>query len=155
MKLATVFAFALAAVGTNASAIGKRQSCPEAVRFGIPHIVPSDLQPGTDFTINVDFGCAVNYFGIIPRYIDFYIEVPSGNNGYEPPILLARRDFGVPAPPLSPAFTFTGQFPHYSFTEGAAYDIATNIIYPVNGTDGSEVLIQGGVTYLPITVTSS
>ncbi len=47
MKLATVFAFALATVGTNASAIGKRQSCPEAVRFGIPHIVPSDLQPGT------------------------------------------------------------------------------------------------------------
>ncbi|KAK0229478.1 hypothetical protein EDD85DRAFT_889862 [Armillaria nabsnona] len=155
MKLATVFAFALAAVGTNASAIGKRQSCAEASRFGNLQVVPSDLQPGTDFTIHVDFGCAVNWFGIVPRYIDFYIEVPSGNNGHEPPILLARRDFTLPAPPLSPAFTFTAQFPHYPvFFEGASYNIALNTIYPVNGTDGSEILVQGGV-YSPINVTSS
>ncbi len=59
----------------------------------------------------------MNYFGIIPRYIDFYIEVPSGNNGYEPPILLARQDFGLPAPPLSPAFTFTGQVREVTLSE--------------------------------------
>ncbi|SJL11599.1 uncharacterized protein ARMOST_15005 [Armillaria ostoyae] len=155
MKLATVFAFVLAAVGANASPAGKRLVCAEASRFGNLQVVPSDLQPGTDFTVHVDFECAVEYFGIIPRYTDFYIEVPSGNNGHEPPILLARRDFTLPAPPLSPALTFTAQLPHYPvYFEGASYNIALNTIYPVNGTDGSEILVQGGV-YAPINVTSS
>ncbi|PBK68604.1 hypothetical protein ARMSODRAFT_958266 [Armillaria solidipes] len=155
MKLATVFAFVLAAVGANASPAGKRLTCAEASRFGILQVVPTDLQPGTDFTIHVDFECAVEYFGIIPRYTDFYIEVPSGNNGYEPPILLARRDFTLPAPPLSPDLTFTAQLPHYVYFEGAPYNIALNTIYPINGTDGSEVLIQGGILYASINVTSS
>ena len=41
--------------------------------------------------MNADFSCAINYFGIVPAYTDYYIEVPVNNNGYEPPILLARR----------------------------------------------------------------
>ncbi len=123
--LATAFPLILAAVGVNASPAGKRLICSEAARFGVLQVVPSDLQTGSvsrfmrymtgwlimpqDFTVHVDFECAVEYFGIIPRYTDFWIEVPSGNNGHEPAILLARRDFTVPEPPLSPALTFTAQ----------------------------------------------
>ncbi|KAK0452083.1 uncharacterized protein EV420DRAFT_691202 [Desarmillaria tabescens] len=154
MKLTSVLAFALAAVGTSASAIGQRQFCPEASRFGNLQVVPSDLQPGTWFTIHADFSCAVNYFGIVPRYTDFYIEVPSGNNGHEPPILVDRREFSLPAPPLSPALTFTAQFPYYpGLFEGAAYALALHTTYPINGTDGSEILVQGGV-YAGLNVTS-
>ncbi|KAK0496625.1 hypothetical protein EDD18DRAFT_1105727 [Armillaria luteobubalina] len=64
------------------------------------------------------------YFGIIPRYTDFYIEVPEPyNNGHEPAILLARRDYTLPAQPLSPNFNFTAQLPHYPYTAGASYTI--------------------------------
>ncbi|KAK0204290.1 hypothetical protein DFS33DRAFT_1261008 [Desarmillaria ectypa] len=154
MKLTSVLAFVLAAVGTNASAIGKRQFCPEAARFGVFQVVPSDLQPGTDFTVHADFTCAVNYFRIIPRYTDFYIEVPSGNNGHEPPILVDRREFTLPAPPLSPALTFTAQFPYFpGLFEGAQYTLSLHTTYPINGTDGKEILIQGEV-YESINVTS-
>ena len=44
------------------------------------------------FTVHADFTCSL-YFGIVPEYIDYYIEVPTNNNGHEPPILLARREF--------------------------------------------------------------
>ncbi|KAK0191958.1 hypothetical protein F5146DRAFT_954224 [Armillaria mellea] len=155
MKLATVFAFALAAVGVNASPTEKRLNCAEASRFGDVQVVPTNLQPGSDFTVHVDFQCAVEWFGIIPSYTDFYIEVPEPyNNGHEPAILLARRDFTLPAPPLSPALTFTAQLPHSYYTAGAPYTIFLSITYPINGTDGSEVLIQGGV-YTDINVTST
>ncbi|KAK0215501.1 hypothetical protein IW262DRAFT_1400671 [Armillaria fumosa] len=155
MKPAAVFAFALAAVGVHASPTGKRLTCAEASRFGNVQVVPTNLQPGTDFTINVNLECAVEYFGIIPRYTDFYIEVPEPyNNGYEPAILLARRDYTLPAPPLSPTFNFTAQLPHYPYTEGASYTIFLSTTYPINGTDGSEVLIQGGV-YTVVNITST
>ncbi|KAK0492592.1 hypothetical protein EDD18DRAFT_463064 [Armillaria luteobubalina] len=172
MKLATVFAFALAAVAVHASPTDKRLSCAEASRFGNVQVVPTNLQPGTDFTINVNLECAVEYFGIIPRYTDFYIEVPEPyNNGHEPAILLARRDYTLPAQPLSPNFNFTaqvremicilGQFihfliqlPHYPYTAGASYTIFLSTTYPINGTDGSEVLIQGGV-YTVVNITST
>jgi hypothetical protein len=32
-------------------------------------------------------------FGIVPKYIDYYVEVLSGGNGHNPPILLGRREF--------------------------------------------------------------
>lgn len=155
MKLATVFAFALAAVAVHASPTDKRLSCAEASRFGNVQVVPTNLQPGTDFTINVNLECAVEYFGIIPRYTDFYIEVPEPyNNGHEPAILLARRDYTLPAQPLSPNFNFTAQLPHYPYTAGASYTIFLSTTYPINGTDGSEVLIQGGV-YTVVNITST
>jgi hypothetical protein len=42
-------------------------------------------------TISADFTCAEDQLGIIPAYTDYYVEVFQGNNGHEPPILLARR----------------------------------------------------------------
>lgn len=40
--------------------------------------------------MNANFTCS-NELGVHPQYTDYYIEVPVNNNGYEPPILLARR----------------------------------------------------------------
>ena len=40
--------------------------------------------------MNANFTCAAQ-LGVHPQYTDYYIEVPVNNNGYEPPILLARR----------------------------------------------------------------
>ncbi|KAK0449675.1 uncharacterized protein EV420DRAFT_781983 [Desarmillaria tabescens] len=155
MKLTTILILGLASLaGAKTSPIDKRLGCPEASRFGGFDVTPSNLQPGTEFTINADFTCGVEYFGIVPRYTDFYIEVPENNNGYEPDILIARREFTLPSPPLPPVLTFTARFPYYPvFFEAAQYMIALVNTYPINGTDGSEVLIRGGV-YVPINVTS-
>ena len=93
--------------------------CAEADRFGVYQVVPSTLKPGEvclfhffflvwfthvthqSFTITATFNCTA-YFGINPVSIDYLIEVPVDNNGYEPDILLARHAF-----PTAPS----GQFP--------------------------------------------
>ncbi|PBK88142.1 hypothetical protein ARMGADRAFT_1084780 [Armillaria gallica] len=108
-----------------------------------------------DFMVHVYFECTVEYFSIIWHYTNFWIKVPSDNNGHEPVILLACQDFTMPVPPLSLALTFTMQFPHNPlYFEGASYVVALNTIYPINGMDGSEVLIQSGA-YAGINITSS
>ncbi|KAG7441338.1 uncharacterized protein BT62DRAFT_923428 [Guyanagaster necrorhizus] len=155
MNLTTVLAFVLAAVGAIASpVVDKRQSCAEAAQFGVLEIVPSDLQPGTGFTVHIDYACAVE-LGVVPTYIDTYIEVPEGNNGHEPPILLDRRTFVLSPPPLTQALTFTASFPYYPVLfEGAQYTIGVHTIYPINGTDGNPILIEG-IVYGDINVTTS
>ena len=55
-------------------------------------------------TIKADFACSFS-FGIVPKFTDYYIEVPVNNNGHEPPILLARRQPSVTA--ASPTDEFT------------------------------------------------
>lgn len=57
-----------------------------------------------NININVDLTCAITNFDIVPKFLDYTIEVfaPS-NNGHEPPILLARRELEPGA--LSDSFT--------------------------------------------------
>jgi len=104
--LATIIASAAALVW---AAPQPRQSCAEATQFGVLTVSPTTVAAGDvsetlswdklqlnirkhqTLTVNADFSCAINTFGIIPEYTDYYIEVPVNNNGHEPPILLARR----------------------------------------------------------------
>ncbi|KAG6845458.1 hypothetical protein H0H87_008818 [Tephrocybe sp. NHM501043] len=135
---------ALSLVGLVASTTIPRQSCPEASRFGLLGVSPTTVNPGDEVTVTVDLNCAVNHFGIVPRYLDYTIEVPeASNNGHEPPILLARRDFTAGAT----SDVFTAKVPFASYFAGAPYVIVLRNTYPVQGTDGSsEVLITGGIS---------
>ncbi|PPQ80689.1 hypothetical protein CVT25_001821 [Psilocybe cyanescens] len=93
-----------------------------------------------------------NFFGIIPQFLDYTIEVPeASNNGHEQPIVLARRTFNFVPGTIQPTDEFTTQVPHAPFFAGAAYNIVLNMVYPINGTDGSTVLVEGGVSF-PITI---
>lgn len=58
-----------------------------------------------EFTVHTDFTCALT-FDIVPKYIDYYVEILSGGNGHGGPILLARREFHQSAT-LPPTDTFT------------------------------------------------
>ncbi|KAG6862529.1 hypothetical protein C0995_000077 [Termitomyces sp. Mi166 len=150
MKLAIPTAL-LSLVGLVASTAVLRQSCPEAVRFGILSVSPTTVNPGDDITISVDLSCAINNFGIRPKFLDFSIVVPANsNNGHEPSIVLARRDFDSSAGSTSFQFT-TKVVPFAFYFAGAPYQVLLMDTYPINGTDGSEVLIQGGV-YAGITI---
>ena len=58
------------------------------------------------YTITTDFTCSFQK-GVHPVYTDYYVIVPAEeNNGFEPPVLLARREPNVTA--SSPVDTFTG-----------------------------------------------
>lgn len=131
--------------------------CPEASRFGDLIVSPSNLQPGDWFTVHTDFTCAVSAeFDIVPKFLDYYIEVPGQlNNGHEQPILLARRKFhhNRNTPPID---TFNVQLPFAFYFAGAAYEVNLAITYPVNGSNGKPVFIQGGSQFpVNITVPSS
>ncbi|KAG6853970.1 hypothetical protein C0991_011832 [Blastosporella zonata] len=107
MKFA-IAATLLSLVGFVASAAVPRQSCPEASRFGVISVTPSTVSPGDEIIVTVDLTCAINSFDIIPKYLDYTIEVSSASNAIKPPIsvppiLLARRDF--PAGATSDVFT--------------------------------------------------
>jgi len=127
-------------------ASGAYASCAEASRFGDLIVTPSVLAPGDSFTVSVNYSCAIDWFGIIPTFQDFYIEVPTGNNGFEPNILLARRNY-TNDPSTPPMETFTTSLPHYPYIAGPQYVVMLTITYPVPGTDGSPVLIQGGIEF--------
>ena len=47
----------------------------------------------------------------MPKYLDYYLEVPAAvNNGHQAPILIARRDFVPPSSSNPGAFlTFTAE----------------------------------------------
>ncbi|KDR86066.1 hypothetical protein GALMADRAFT_235290 [Galerina marginata CBS 339.88] len=143
----------LSFAGLVASAnISARQSCPEAVRFGILSVSSptgaSSFNAGDDIAIKVDLNCAIKNFNIVPRFLDYTIIVPASvNNGHEPAIVLARRT--LPAGALSDSFTT--KIPHGFFFAGAAYQVFFTNTFPINGTDGSEVLTQGGLSQ-PITI---
>ncbi|KAG6864173.1 hypothetical protein C0991_011876 [Blastosporella zonata] len=97
MKFA-IAATLLSFVGLVASTAVPRQDCPQASRFGGMSVSPTTVNPGDEITVTVDLTCAVNHFGIIPKYLDYTIEVPSAsNNGHEPPIVIARREFAAGA----------------------------------------------------------
>jgi hypothetical protein len=92
------------------------------------------------------------------------LAVPQNNNGHEPALLLGRHDFSGSASSLVDTVGgtvrvsqltladawrswsgFSSQIPHGFFFADAQYNVVMNIIYPINGTDGSEVLTSGGV----------
>ncbi|KDR86067.1 hypothetical protein GALMADRAFT_235291 [Galerina marginata CBS 339.88] len=152
MKFAISTAFLSFAGLVSSANIAARQFCAEAVRFGVLSVSSptgaSSFNAGDDIAIKVDLNCAVNHFNIVPRFLDYAINVPASvNNGHEPDIVLARRT--LPAGALSDSFTT--KIPHGFFFAGAAYQVIFTNTYPINGTDGSEVLIQEGMLQ-PITI---
>ncbi|EIW84400.1 hypothetical protein CONPUDRAFT_163542 [Coniophora puteana RWD-64-598 SS2] len=148
MKFTAASALSCAALAA-ASAVTqeKRADCPEASRFGVLQVVPSNLTVGSGFTIHTDFSCA-RTFGIVPKYTDYYISVPEGNNGHEPPVLLYRRDYN---PAGGDWDTFTADVPA-AFYFNASYAVEVQVTYPQNGTDGQQYFTMGS-TYLPIDLT--
>ncbi|KAH9477245.1 hypothetical protein JR316_0011171 [Psilocybe cubensis] len=144
MKFSIFAAFLSLAGFASASSIASRQNCPEATRFGVVIVNPTTVKPGDTINISVDFTCGVKTFGIIPSFLDFTIEVSSdANNGFEQPIVLARRT--IPAGALSDSFTTT--IPHGFYVANAPYNIVLTNIYNIDGTDGSPVLVEGGVLH--------
>ncbi|KAG1840700.1 hypothetical protein DFJ58DRAFT_87505 [Suillus subalutaceus] len=123
------------------------QSCSEATRFGVVTVSPTTLSPGDTFTVTANFSCAVQ-FGVNPQYTDYYIEVPVNNNGYEPPILLARRTLNANSE--TPLFDqFTTQLP-YAVYFNASYVVMLDTTYPVNGTNGTYSVVGGVETVINI-----
>ncbi|KAG1876030.1 hypothetical protein C8R48DRAFT_591540 [Suillus tomentosus] len=137
--LAAVFA-----VATPATAL----FCAEAERFGVVTVSPTTLSPGETFTVTANFSCAAQ-LGVNPEYIDYYIEVPVNNNGFEPPILLARRTLD-PSSATPLLDSFTTQLPYANYFN-SSYVVILDTTYPVNGTNGSPYSVVGGVE-IPITI---
>ncbi|KZS91787.1 hypothetical protein SISNIDRAFT_413687, partial [Sistotremastrum niveocremeum HHB9708] len=152
VQMKSVLSIALLSLVSVASSAVLPRSCPEAAQFGVLTATPTKLSPGDTFTINADFNCAVNQFGIVPKYLDYYIEVlENSNNGHEPPILLARRTFDQSA---SPSLTDNFSLPRTFYFSGAPYVVQMDVTYPITGTDGNPVFIQGG-TEAPLTITAT
>ncbi|PPQ72638.1 hypothetical protein CVT26_004345 [Gymnopilus dilepis] len=127
-----------------------RQICSEASRFGDLIVTSPDnatsFSAGDPVHIKVNFNCAVNTFGIRPEFVDYTIEVPEQfNNGHEPNIVIARRTLPVGA--TTDEFTATAS--PFQFLTGLTSPM--HHTYPTEGTDGSQVFIQGG-TESPITI---
>ncbi|KAH0833207.1 hypothetical protein J3R83DRAFT_12239 [Lanmaoa asiatica] len=123
------------------------RSCAEASRFGVLTVSPTTLAAGDNLTVNADFNCAINWFGIIPTYTDYYIEVPVNNNGHEAPILLARRTLT----PGSTSDSFTVQLPGAFYFANASYVVILDSTYPINGSYGVPYYVVGGIE-APITI---
>ncbi|EGN97643.1 hypothetical protein SERLA73DRAFT_184431 [Serpula lacrymans var. lacrymans S7.3] len=136
--------FSLAALSTAVSSVSAVE-CAEASRFGRLEVVPSTVAPGQAFDVHANLTCAI-YFEIIPTYLDYYVEVLTDNNGHEPSIYLGRRDYTYN--PLSPVDTFTTSLPYGYYFNGSQYSVVLDMIYPINGTDGSTVNIVGGTQAL-------
>ncbi|KAH7884313.1 hypothetical protein F5I97DRAFT_1888610 [Phlebopus sp. FC_14] len=139
----TALVASLATLASGAMIPQARQNCPEAARFGGVSTSPSSVAPGDTLTINADFSCAVNYFGIIPQYTDYYLEVVTNNNGYEPPILLARRTL----PQGATSDSFTVEVPDAYYFANTTYTGVLDVTYPVNGTNGTPYSVVGGVYF--------
>ncbi|KAG8213117.1 hypothetical protein J3R82DRAFT_11515 [Butyriboletus roseoflavus] len=138
LTLAAIIVTAAVLVGAAPQA---RQNCPEVTQFGMAAISPTTVSAGDILTVNSDFSCAINTFGHIPEYTDYYIEVPANNNGYEPPILLARRTL-VPG---STSDSFTVQVPDAHYFAGAGYVVMLETTFPINGTNGIPYSVVGGI----------
>jgi len=147
MQLSFSTAIILAAFSAVVTPVAA-QSCPEAARFGIINVTPSTLSPGDTFTVNANFTCSAQ-LGVQPQYTDYYIEVPVNNNGYEPPILIARRTLSTG----SLVDQFTTQLPHAYYFAGSNYVVMLETTYPETGTDGSSYSVVGGIES-PITITN-
>ncbi|EIN08753.1 hypothetical protein PUNSTDRAFT_143482 [Punctularia strigosozonata HHB-11173 SS5] len=148
MIFKTLFATALVAI-TPLMASAQAGFCPEASRFGIAIATPNTAVPG-DVVSN--FTCPFSR-GIIPEWVDYWLQVPADvNNGFEAPVLLARHAFTGTA--TSPYDVVNVTIPHAFFFEGEQFSPIMNIIYPVEGTDGSPVYEQGGI-YFDLLITPS
>ncbi|KAJ8588462.1 hypothetical protein M405DRAFT_740304 [Rhizopogon salebrosus TDB-379] len=147
MQLSFSTAFILAAFTAVLTPVAA-QSCSEATRFGVVSVTPSTLSPGDTFTVNANFTCSAQ-LGVRPQYTDYYIEVPVNNNGYEPPILLARRTLSTG----SLVDQFTTQLPYAYYFASSSYVVMLDTTYPETGTDGSSYSVVGGVES-PITLTN-
>ena len=130
MKFFTSTTTLLSLAGLVAATAVPRQFCPQASRFGTFSVSPTTVNPGDvclclhvpflvltselfgqEITISTDLSCAIDNFGIIPKYLDYSIFVPSdSNSGHEPNIVLARRDFDFSAGLTSDQFTNTVRF---------------------------------------------
>ncbi|KAJ6552067.1 hypothetical protein DFH09DRAFT_925381 [Mycena vulgaris] len=141
--VASIAAFALAPVATA--------SCPEAARFGVLQVVPSNLVPGDSFTVHVDLECAAEK-GYLPTYMDYYISVLSNNNGHEAPIVLARRTYNLAGTGLSPADTFSAQLPYWYYFAGAQYSVVFVNSFAKPGPMNNSVITQGSISF-PLNVT--
>ncbi|KAJ6510723.1 hypothetical protein C8R45DRAFT_1088871 [Mycena sanguinolenta] len=125
------------------------QDCPEAARFGVLEVVPSTLAQGDWFTVHVDLTCA-KVLGYLPTYMDYYIEVLSGNNGHEAPILLARRTYNPAS--IAPADTFTAQLPEWYYFADAQYSVVFANSFAKPGPTNNSVITQGEIS-TPINIT--
>ncbi|KAF8134932.1 hypothetical protein EV363DRAFT_1396396 [Boletus edulis] len=141
---AAIVVFAAALVGAVPQ---PRQNCPEATQFGVLSVSPTTVSAGDTLTVNADFSCAINNFGHIPQYTDYYIEVPVNNNGHEPPILLARRTLASG----STSDSFTVQVPDAYYFANAGYVVILDTTFPINGTNGIPYSVVGGIE-APITI---
>ncbi|EIW84362.1 hypothetical protein CONPUDRAFT_163506 [Coniophora puteana RWD-64-598 SS2] len=145
MKFSVPTFLTCAAFAATSWALPQRRDCADSSKFGDLEVVPSNLAPGDSFTVHVDFTCA-NQLGVYPKYTDYYFAVPVNNNGYEPPVLLYRMDYGG-----GTADTFTAQVPD-AFQFNASYTLELQATFPLTGTDGS-TYYEVGTTYLPLNLT--
>jgi len=141
--------FFVTAVAASLLAVATAQSCSEAARFGVVTVSPTSFASGDSVTISANFTCA-DQLGYAPTYTDYYIEVPTNNNGHEPPVLLARRQ---PAAGVT-SDLFTVQIPYGYYFPNASYNIVLDNTYATNGTNGSPVYQVGGVD-IPVNITAS
>ncbi|KAK7688294.1 hypothetical protein QCA50_008665 [Cerrena zonata] len=136
----------LFAMASLAAPEPRQTFCAEAARFGVMQVVPSDLVPGSSYTLHTDFECGISK-GYMPKYLDYYLEVPAAvNNGHQAPILIARREF-VPPSTSNPeaSLTFTAQIPLWDgFVHNSSYVITLHNHYIQNTTDNQEIYLVGG-----------
>ncbi|KZP17712.1 hypothetical protein FIBSPDRAFT_1046708 [Athelia psychrophila] len=122
---------ALAAIASAAPA--RRKTCVEANRYGSFAVVPSTVAVGGSVNITTDFTCALTYLEIVPKYIDYYIEVlkdDTTNANHEAVVMLERRLF------TTTIDSFITTIPDAYYFTTATYEIRLYITYSMNGTAG-------------------
>ncbi|KAG6827832.1 hypothetical protein H0H92_010319 [Tricholoma furcatifolium] len=126
--------FSLAAATT----VSQRRGCADAARFGVITFTPTEVNPG-------DYPDAL-WITKAGNFTDPDIPATS-NNGYEAPIVLARRVYEAG----STLDEFTVEVPVYYYFAGAPYQVTlTN----THNTTSSPVLVQGSV-YAGITINAT
>ncbi|KZT23126.1 hypothetical protein NEOLEDRAFT_1180350 [Neolentinus lepideus HHB14362 ss-1] len=134
--------FFVAAVVSSLFAVATvTAECPEVTRFGRFNVSPTSLSSGDSVTINANFTCA-KQLGYVATYTDYYIEVPTNNNGHEPSVMLARRQLAEDATTDS----FTVQIPYGYYFPNASYVIALVNTYATDGTNGLPIYQVGGLS---------
>ncbi|KZT35059.1 hypothetical protein SISSUDRAFT_1131387 [Sistotremastrum suecicum HHB10207 ss-3] len=139
------FAIASAVLSLATLARATTFFCPDASRFGILTVSPTNLSPGDEFTITHNLTCAVTQYDIVPTFLDYYIEVPENqNNGFELPILLARRTFKNSSHPVD---EFKVKLPDAGYFTNAPYTVQVDVTYPINGSLSTPYFLVGGTEF--------
>ncbi|KAF4616160.1 hypothetical protein D9613_011222 [Agrocybe pediades] len=139
--LFTLSTVTLALASLISASVVKRQNCPEAARFGVVHVTPTTVSAGDIINVNVDLRCAVQ-LGVVAQSIDYTIDVPVDNNGFEFPILIGRHI-------IQPGALFdnlTTIIPHANFFAGANYVIEVTNVHPSNDAFITEGSVDTGIT---------